>query len=166
MTVDPELLTGLGAAISIFLSSTGAAVSSAHAGVFAMRGSSMKDFLPIVIAGVLAIYGIIVGVLLVGKFNSEITTAQGYRNLSAGLSVGLACWASGYGMSLFIKDLNEGGKPKARTGYGGGENEPLLRNGNGEIPVSHPSFVKLFMCLTFLEAIGLYGLIVALFLMG
>mmetsp|Transcript_40626 Transcript_40626/g.56604 ORF Transcript_40626/g.56604 Transcript_40626/m.56604 type:complete len:164 (-) Transcript_40626:141-632(-) len=163
MTVDPELLTGLGAAIAIFLSSTGAAISSAHAGVFAIRGTSMKDFLPIVIAGVLAIYGIIVGVILVGKFNSEITSAQGYRNLSAGLSVGLACWASGYGMSLFIKDLNEAGKPRSRTA----ESEPLLRNGNSlDAPVSHPPFVKLFMCLTFLEAIGLYGLIVALFLMG
>ena len=159
---EPELLTGLGAAAAVFFSSLGAAIASAHSGVFAIRGKSMKDFLPIIIAGVLAIYGIIIGVILCGKFKDEITPAYGYRYLSAGLSVGLACLASGYGMSLFIKDMNERQKQQvtARTG----ENQPLL--GNGEVAVAQTNHVKLFMVLVYLEAIGLYGLIVALFLSG
>jgi V-type H+-transporting ATPase proteolipid subunit len=166
MTIDPELLTGLGAALAVFLSSTGAAIASSHSGIFAMRSNSFKDFVPIVISGVLAIYGIIVGVLLCGKFNGEMNAVDGYRNVSAGLSVGLACWASGYGMASFIRQCNEGKAASTRP-TGSGERQPLLNgSGVGEVAVAHPSFVKLVFVMVFLEAIGLYGLIVALFLMG
>jgi ATP synthase proteolipid subunit len=99
--VSAELLTGLGAAASIFFCSTGAAVASAPAGVFALRSSTYKAFIPIVIAGVLAIYGIIVAVILAGNLKqngSSMTESDGYKQLAAGLSVGLGCLASGLGM--------------------------------------------------------------------
>jgi V-type H+-transporting ATPase proteolipid subunit len=86
---DPQLWTGLGAALSIFLCSTGSAIASAEAGVYALRKHGYAAFVPIIISGVLAIYGIIISVLLVGKMEtSDLTAVDGYRNLSAGLSVG------------------------------------------------------------------------------
>lgn len=108
--VSAELLTGLGAAASIFFASVGAALASAPAGVFALRSSTYRAFIPIVIAGVLAIYGIIVAVLLASNLkNKEIMTeSDGYKQLAAGLSVGLACLASGLGMvSAVHNDGNE-----------------------------------------------------------
>mmetsp|Transcript_104929 Transcript_104929/g.146301 ORF Transcript_104929/g.146301 Transcript_104929/m.146301 type:complete len:169 (-) Transcript_104929:57-563(-) len=168
MTMDPQLLTGLGAAVSIFLSATGSALASSHAAFFAIRGKDLKHFLPIVVAGVLAIYGIIVSILLVGKFQSEITEAEGYRNLSAGLAVGLACCASGLGIAHFMKQIND--EHSARTTPSSASTElttPLVGR-RMEAVFSHhePAFLHLFLCMCFLEAIGLYGLIVALFLMG
>ena len=96
--VSAELLTGLGAASSIFFCSVGAAVASAPAGVFALRSSTWRAFVPIVIAGVLAVYGIIVAVILAGKWKADMTESDGYKQLAAGLSVGLACLGSGLGM--------------------------------------------------------------------
>jgi hypothetical protein len=88
---EPQLLTGLGAALSIFLCSTGSAIASAEAGVYALRQHGYAAFVPIIISGVLAIYSIIISVLLAGKVKtSELAAAYGYCNLSAGSSVGCA----------------------------------------------------------------------------
>lgn len=102
--VSAELLTGLGAAASIFFCSAGAAVASAPAGVFALRSSTIRAFIPIVISGVLAIYGIIVAVILaVNLMNNHVMTeSDGYKHLAAGLAVGLACLASGFGIVSFV----------------------------------------------------------------
>uniref|UniRef100_A0A7S2XWD3 V-type proton ATPase proteolipid subunit n=1 Tax=Attheya septentrionalis TaxID=420275 RepID=A0A7S2XWD3_9STRA len=170
MTVDPKLLTGLGAALSIFLSGTGSAIASAHSGVYAIRSQDtqgLKGLVPIVISGVLSIYGIIVSIILSSKFQKELTEEDGYRNLSAGLSVGLACWASGWGMAKFINQCNEQGQEHRTTPTTTQMTEPLV----GTARIAHfavppePNTIFL-MVLVFLEAIGLYGLIVALFLMG
>jgi V-type H+-transporting ATPase proteolipid subunit len=167
MTVAPELLTGLGSAISIFLSATGAAIASSHAGVFLIRGSGgIKSFAPIVIAGVLAIYGIIVSVLLVGKLqqDGEMSAVDGYRNFSAGLAAGLACCASGWGLAHFLKQCNE--ERTTATPATTHLTEPLVGT-RAVAQLAPPEPNVKFMCvLVFMEAIGLYGLIVALFLMG
>lgn len=164
MTIDPQLLTGLGSAISIFLASAGSAIASSHSGIYAVRSKDLKSFVPIVIAGVLAIYGIIVSVLLVGKLKDDMTQAEGYRNLSSGLAVGLACCASGLGLASFMKQVNE---HAPQTEMGGPESEPLVGRRTNGFALSQPlNFLHLCLCLVFLEAIGLYGLIVALFLMG
>ena len=111
--MDPQLLTGLGCAASMFLCAAGSAYASSYSGVYAVRSSDLKGFAPIVISGVLAIYGIIVSVILASKLGSLsassniMTQGEGYRNLSAGLSVGFACLASGIGMAFFIKELNQ-----------------------------------------------------------
>lgn len=142
----PQLWTGLGAATSIFLTAWGASMASAQAGAYAVRNhyAGWKAFVPITQAGVLAIYGVIIAYLLVGKMDSsEITETGGYRNFSAGLSVGLACLSSGLGMARFLSTP---------------EHEFESKNKN--------FFRTHTMVLIYLESIGLYGLIAALFLVG
>jgi V-type H+-transporting ATPase proteolipid subunit len=167
MAVDPELLTGLGAIAAMFLTATGSALASSHAGVFALRSNYeglWKNFVPIMQAGVLAIYGIIVSVILVGQFKTTMTAVDGYRNLSAGLSVGLTCWASGWGMAKFLKQFNE--QSSSPTIQPSQMTEPLVGR-RAEAVIPKPiNFVHFCFVMIFLEAIGLYGLIVALFLMG
>lgn len=90
-----------------------------------------------------------------------MSAEDGYRNLSAGLAVGLACLASGLGMAKFLES-------HARSVYvsdrreGNESEEPLLLSSRPAVT----NFWTFTFVLVFLEAIGLYGLIVALFLMG
>lgn len=172
-----ELWTGLGAAAAMLFTSAGAAVASVPAGRYVTRCShpySYLSFAPIVIAGVLAIYGIIVAALLAVKLH-EVSAAggtggmdavAGYKNLAAGLCVGLACLASGMGMARFLEVsmvdtevLVVSGTPEA------GERVPLLNGTTSSgVKMIAPPTIRFLMVLTYLEAIGLYGLIVALVL--
>ena len=109
--LDPQLLTALGCALAIFLCSIGSAVGSAQVAVYAvMKGPEsgvVRAFVPIVSAGCLSIYGLIIAVLLFAKIDDpELSQIGGYKNLAAGLSVGLACLASGCGISSFLGQLN------------------------------------------------------------
>jgi ATP synthase proteolipid subunit len=193
MTVDPQLLTGLGAVASIFFSAFGSAHGSAHGGIFAIRRTSILSFVPIVIAGVLSIYGLIVAVLLIGRIRgssgsdtdpdaASLTEADGYRYLAAGLATGLTCWASGWGMAKLVSTLNEtqnpstdsvvthSGNDEARTpSRGTEETDGLL---SAPTPASKSDadekefYKRLILSMIFVEAIGLYGLIVGLVLIG
>lgn len=113
-------------------------------------------FLPIIIAGVLAIYGIIIAVLLCGQ--TDISEADGYKNFSAGLCVGLACLTSGCGMARFLEKHM---MPTTATNRRSGQEEPLIGTSSPQMVATSWS---LLMVMVFLEAIGLYGLIVALIL--
>lgn len=168
---NPHLLTGLGAAFSIFLSAAGACASSVPSGLFAQRaaGSFLLVWAPIMISGVLAIYGCIISVILSQRITNEaMTEAQGYRNLSAGLACGSACLASGLGMSRFIHGYMHQERACSDTPNGTHSNN---NNDGLQDALLSPNFNKpfaptwrLLVVLTFMEAIGLYGLIVALFL--
>jgi V-type H+-transporting ATPase 16kDa proteolipid subunit len=166
MAIDPQLLTGLGCAASMFFCAIGSAYASSHSGVYAVRGTDYKAFAPIIISGVLALYGIIISILLAGKFDENMTQAQGYRNLSAGLAVGFTCMASGLGIAIFMKELNQRHTPTALPRPYSENEEPLVGQRATLTRAAPVSFVYLCLCLCFLEAIGLYGLIVALFLIG
>ena len=174
---DPHLLTAIGCALSIFLSAMGSAIGSAHGAIYAVNGPSFLAFVPIVTAGVLAIYGPIIGYFLVMKLNDPgLTPVDGYKNLAAGLSVGLACLASGTGMSIFLRQLNDGRCAKAPPASAdaepvSAERAPLISTA-GSVTTTVPtggtygkeSFRKIIFANIFLEAIGLYGLIIALML--
>ena len=171
MTIDPELLTGLGAAAALFFCSLGSALASVQAGKYAMRSKAgVLAFSPIVIAGVLAIYGVIVAVLLSGKIGGD--NLNGYRNVSAGLAVGFACLASGLGMAGFLEDSLR--SPNTTTVAEGSPvsemHAPLVpglhSNSGAKFVMIEPPSVRFLMCMVFIEAIGLYGLIVALILIS
>ena len=114
--------------------------------------------IPVVQAGVLSVYGIIIGYMLSARVNAdaEVTVVDGYKYLSAGLSVGLACLVSGCGMALYLKQINNEGMYFVRTGKTDTKDDAAKK-------FSLKTFI---LCLIYLEAIGLYGLIVALFLVG
>ncbi len=170
MSADPALLTGLGAAISLFLAGSGAAYGTSHASIFALRhptNHSVMTMSPVIIAGVLAVYGVIVGTLLALKLSSAspaITTVEGYKNLCAGLSVGLACLASGVGMGNYYKMINDNEYYFVGGGSGGGSGKSASGSGGEGSASKKCNFVTFALCMVYLEAIGLYGLIVSLFL--
>ena len=168
--MSAELYTGLGAALALFFSGVGAAAASAPAGLYVLRATpqhGLKSFFPIVIGGVLAVYGIIVAVILSSKIEDGMSAIVGYKALSSGLAVGLACLASGLGMARFLTDAVTGGAINPKAVVVAPEGQPLLPGGiNGNAVTSSvpaPSW-ELFLVMVYFEAIGLYGLIVALFL--
>merc|ERR1719173_177019 len=97
----------------------------------------MRNMIPVVMAGVLGIYGLIVAVILNGKMSaSAYGLYDGYAHLAAGLSCGL----SGLGAGI-VGD----------SGTRANAQEKQL-------------FVGMILILIFAEALGLYGLIVAIVL--
>merc|ERR1711879_1092389 len=122
----------------------GAAYGTAKSGVgIASMGVAhpdlvMRNMIPVVMAGVLGIYGLIVAVILNGKMDAKTYGLfDGYAHLAAGLSCGL-----GAGMAIGI--VGDSGT-----------------RANGQ---EKQLFVGMILILIFAEALGLYGLIVAIVL--
>ena len=120
-----------------------------------------------------------------------MTAHQGHAHLAAGLAVGLSCLASGSAMSsLSYFLLWNGDDDNDDERHGGGwfktkkmmkhkvapEREALLLDANNDAASSQaaavvvrkvrPMTIKTCMMFCFIEALGLYGLIVALLLIG
>ena len=92
-------------------------------------------------AGILGIYGLIVSVILVSKINANTYTYYlGYKHLSSGLCCGLSSLAAG----LAIGIVGDAG---------------VRANAQQEA-----IFVGMILILIFAEALGLYGLIIAIIL--
>jgi len=103
----------------------------------------MKSIIPVVMAGIVAIYGVVVAVLIAGQLEpagEKYTLYKGFVHLGAGLSVGLSGLAAGYAIGI-VGD----------AGVRGTAQQPRL-------------FVGMILILIFAEVLGLYGLIVAIFL--
>ncbi|KAJ8588560.1 V-type ATPase [Rhizopogon salebrosus TDB-379] len=98
----------------------------------------MKCVVPVIMAGIIGIYGLVVSVLISSSLEAEMPLAQGFIDLGAGLSVGLAGLAAGFAIGI-VGD----------AGVRGTAQQPRL-------------FVGMILILIFAEVLGLYGLIVAL----
>jgi len=181
---NPHLLTAIGIGLSIGLSALGSAIGSAHGAIYLLKAPSVRvlTFVPLMAAGVLAIYGLIIGVILCGldshKGDHEITTVDGTKNLGAGAAVGLSCLASGLGMAMFIGKINDGiaasAGPKPVSGATAADSEPFLpvdtttsvstaaTNAAEVGAYSTESYRKIIFAHIFLLAIGFYGTVVAL----
>lgn len=166
----PYLLTGLGAAFGVSLSCLGSASASTMAASYAMTSKGMMSHVPIIISGVLGIYGLIIGVILAGILTgtAEIEVKQGCANLAAGLAVGLSCYASGMGIFSFLANSLYGDDYMTRRQQeNGGQLQVLLTKPDmTPMRTPYPVTTKFVLMLAFLEALGLYGLIVALTLIG
>merc|ERR1712023_591972 len=140
----------MGCAAALVFACLGAAYGTAKSGVgVANMGVLhpdvvMKSIIPVVMAGVLGIYGLIVAVLLASGIKADgaysYSSHSGFSALSAGLCCGLAGLAAGLAIGI-VGDA--GVRANAR--------QPKL-------------FVGIILILIFAEALGLYGLIVALIL--
>ena len=105
----------------------------------------MKSILPVVMAGVIGIYGLIVAVLIVNGIpepgdGERYSFQDAFKHLAAGLSVGFSGIGAGYAIGL-VGDVGA-----RATGL-----QPKL-------------FVPLVLIMIFAEALALYGLIVGLIL--
>merc|ERR1712166_1098279 len=139
-----------GCACALVFACLGAAYGTAKSGVgVANMGVMhpdmvMKSIIPVVMAGVLGICGLIVAVLLASGIKADgaysYSSYSGFSALSAGLCCGLAGLAAGIAIGI-VGDA--GVRANAR--------QPKL-------------FVGIILILIFAEALGLYGLIVALIL--
>lgn len=146
----------MGIASGLVFANLGAAYGTAKSGVgiasLGVIDSSKvyKSLIPIIMAGILGIYGIIVSVLLVSKVKAMPTEGptavldrgrQGYQFLAAGLACGLSSLASGLAIGV-------AGDAGVRA-YAQTDN----------------IFVGMILILIFAECIGLYGMIVAIIMM-
>jgi len=140
----------LGMTIAVVLSNVGAAYGTAKSAVgIAALGMMkeeqvMKNIIPVVMAGVLGIYGLIVAVIISQNISfsqaGNISHKTGYANLASGLCCGFSGLAAGYAIGI--------------TGEYG-------TKANG---IESRLFVPMVLILIFGEALGLFGLIIAIVL--
>ncbi|KAJ3101534.1 v-type proton ATPase 16 kDa proteolipid subunit 2 [Phlyctochytrium planicorne] len=137
-----------GASAAMVLSSLGAAYGTAKsgigiAGIGAFRPElMMKALIPVVMAGIIAVYGLVVAVLVANDISpaKKYSLYAGALHMGAGLSTGLSGLAAGYAVGI-VGDA-------CVRGY---LYQPRL-------------FVGMVLILIFAEVLGLYGLIVSLIL--
>merc|ERR1719391_1170557 len=138
----------MGATSAMVFSAMGAAYGTAKSGtgiaaMAVMRPEAiMKSIIPVVMAGIIAIYGVVVAVLIAGQLEAApaYSLYRGFVHLGAGLSVGLSGLAAGYAVGI-VGD----------AGVRGTAQQPRL-------------YVGMILILIFAEVLGLYGLIVAIYL--
>merc|ERR1712157_190076 len=135
----------MGVTSAIVFANLGAAYGTAKSGVGissmgVMRPDMvMRSIIPVVMAGVLGIYGLITAVIINGKLDAGTYSAySGYAHLGAGLTVGMSSLAAGLAIGI-VGD----------AGVRANAQQPRL-------------FVGMILILIFAEALGLYGLIVGL----
>ncbi|XP_072170689.1 V-type proton ATPase 16 kDa proteolipid subunit c-like [Diadema setosum] len=139
----------MGASSAMVFSALGAAYGTAKSGTGVAAMSIMrpelimKSIIPVVMAGIVGIYGLVVAAVIANGIPTEGTTYTLYKSfmhLGAGLSVGLSGMAAGFAIGI-VGD----------AGVRGMAQQPRL-------------FVGMIVILIFAEVLGLYGLIVALVL--
>ena len=100
-----------------------------------------KSIVPVIMAGILGIYGLIISLLIYQKMDAtNYTFYQGYQHLSSGLCCGVSSLAAG----LAIGIVGDAG---------------VRANAQQE-----QVFVGMILILIFAEALGLYGMIIAIVL--
>ncbi|KAK0513271.1 hypothetical protein JMJ35_004257 [Cladonia borealis] len=131
-----------GIACAMIFGCAGAAYGTAKSGIgIAGVGTFrpdliMKSLIPVVMAGIIAVYSLVISVLIAGDLapppDQNYSLFNGFMHLAAGLSVGLTGLAAGYTIGV-VGDVSR-------------------------------VFVGMVLILIFGEVLGLYGLIVALIL--
>merc|ERR1712113_1212058 len=116
------VFSAMGAAYGTAKSGTGIAAMSV------MRPELiMKSIIPVVMAGIIAIYGVVVAVLIAGQLKPapEYTLYKGFVHLGAGLAVGLSGLAAGYAIGIGRRG-REGDSTTAST-LRGNDSDPHFR---------------------------------------
>ncbi|CCA73523.1 probable V-type ATPase subunit C` (VMA-11) [Serendipita indica DSM 11827] len=135
-----------GVAAAMVFSTVGAAFGTGKAGIgIAGLGSFkpelvMKSLIPVVMAGIIAVYGLVVSVLITGSLDpaQEYPLYTGFVHMGAGIACGMTGMAAGYAI--------------------GHVGDACVRAYLQEAKV----FVTMVLILIFAEVLGLYGLIVAI----
>ncbi|KII86854.1 hypothetical protein PLICRDRAFT_177580 [Plicaturopsis crispa FD-325 SS-3] len=135
-----------GVASAMIFSTIGAAFGTSKAGIgIAGLGSFkpeliMKSLIPVVMSGIIAVYGLVVSVLIAGNLDPALPYPlfSGFIHLGAGLACGFTGLTAGYAIGIV--------------------GDSCVRAYVHESKV----FVSMVLILIFAEVLGLYGLIVAL----
>ena len=136
----------MGIASALCFANIGAAYGTAKSGVGILTmGISrpdviIKSVIPVIMAGILGIYGLIVAVILKQSIKAGYTYFLGWRHFASGLCCGLSSLAAGISIGI-------AGDAGVRAL---GQQDRI--------------FVGMMLILIFSEALGLYGLIVSLIL--
>lgn len=136
----------LGVAMAMVLANIGSAYGTARSamgiGPMAVTRPHLvyKALIPVVMAGILGIYGLIVAVIMITKIklSGDFGNFQGFKLLAGGMCCGFSCLASGYAIGIV-------GEHGVRT-----------------FAINEDFYVGLILILIFGEALGLFGLIVAI----
>ncbi|KAH8038065.1 hypothetical protein MRX96_054800 [Rhipicephalus microplus] len=134
----------MGAVAAMSLCALGASYGTAKAGASIAAASVMKpelimkSLIPVVMAGIIAIYGLVVAVLVSSGLGTHYKLFTSFLHMGAGVSVGVSGMAAGFA-------IGDVGNACVR----GCAQQPRL-------------FVGMVLILIFAEVLGLYGLIVAL----
>merc|ERR1711939_974792 len=100
----------------------------------------IRNLMPPILAGILAIYGLVVAVVISSSLKEKVALHTSFMQLSAGLSVGLCCLSAGFCIGIV------GDAGVRATGQ-----QPRM-------------FVGMMMMI-FAEVLAIYGLIVGLLLL-
>merc|ERR1712151_421965 len=148
----------MGITAALVFCNLGAAYGTAKAGVGIASVGVLKSelifksLIPIIMAGILGIYGLIVAVILQGRVQQTALSSipngpwsysayNGYKHLASGLCCGLSSLAAGLAIGV--------------AGDAG-----VRANAQKDI------YVGVILILIFAEALGLYGLIISIILSG
>ena len=138
-----------GCALAMTFSNLGTAYGTAKSGMGIASLSvtrphlAFKSIIPIIMAGILSIYGLIIAVLIsqsVKMDDDHSGPGPAARALCAGLACGLSQLAAGYAIGL------------------------VGEQGVKSFAMNEQIFVALILILIFAEVLGLYGMIVAIIL--
>lgn len=160
-----------------------AGISIVHTGI-RHPGSVMKNVIPIVMAGVIGIYGLIVGVIIAQAVVSPTNQRENVYSIYTGmahLTAGLCCGISGLAAGMCIGIVGDYGiravgyrasqitlfpTDKAESaGYSSIPDADAMHAHDDDISGSDDQnklFVGMLIMLIFSEALALYGMIVAL----
>ncbi|KAI0061676.1 V-type ATPase [Artomyces pyxidatus] len=135
-----------GVASAMVFSTVGAAYGTSKAGIgIAGLGQFkpelvMKSLIPVVMSGIIAVYGLVVSVLIAGGLDPAVDYPlfSGFIHLGAGLACGFTGLAAGYAIGIVGDACVRAYVQESRI------------------------FVAMVLILIFSEVLGLYGLIVAL----
>lgn len=148
VTCDPHatLFGYIGVTAATIFANAGSAYGTAKAGIAiaccgVMRPDLvMKNIIPVVMAGILGIYGLIMSIIITQSIGNvaEYPNAVGFAHMTAGLTVGLSALVAGFAIGV-VGD----------AGVRGNSQQPRI-------------FVAMILILIFAEALALYGLIIGL----
>ena len=142
----------MGVTSAVVFANLGAAYGTAKSGVGicsmgVMRPDMvMRSIIPVVMAGVLGIYGLIIAVIIGSQISTPTAAGPVYSSFTgfAHLAGGLACGLSGMAAGIAIGIVGDAGVRAAAQ--------------------QQKLYVGMVLILIFAEALGLYGLIVGLIL--
>jgi len=98
----------MGAALALTIANAGTAYGTAKAGMgiasmaVTRPDLAFKSLVPVIMAGILSIYGLIISIVLATAVTSDenMNAFTGFKQMGAGLVCGISCIAAGYAIGV------------------------------------------------------------------